>query len=84
MMLRKWEDLPQEMRTEEVRPYYDLLRKKQGSLLCKRLFDILASLVLLVLLSSHDGTANRTRSYTMLPGVRRHSDGSPNCYSYPY
>ena len=51
MMLRKWEDLPQEMRTEEVRPYYDLLRRKQGSLLCKRLFDILASLVLLVLLS---------------------------------
>ena len=49
-MLRKWEDLPQEMRTEEVRPYYDLLRRKQGSLLCKRLFDILASLVLLVLL----------------------------------
>ena len=44
MMLRKWEDLPQEMRTEEVRPYYDLLRKKQGSLLCKRMFDILASL----------------------------------------
>ena len=26
-MLRKWEDLPQEMQTEEVRPYYDLLRK---------------------------------------------------------
>ena len=50
MMLRKWEDLPQEMQTEEVRPYYDLLRRKQGSLLCKRLFDILASLVLLVLL----------------------------------
>ena len=50
-MLRKWEDLPQEMQTEEVRPYYDLLRRKQGSLLCKRLFDILASLVLLVLLS---------------------------------
>ena len=52
MMLRKWEDLPQEMQTEEVRPYYDLLRRKQGSLLCKRLFDILASLVLLVLLSA--------------------------------
>ena len=51
MMLRKWEELPQEMQTEEVRPYYDLLRRKQGSLLCKRLFDILASLVLLVLLS---------------------------------
>ena len=53
MMLRKWEDLPQEMQTEEVRPYYDLLRRKQGSLLCKRLFDILASLVLLVLLSRY-------------------------------
>ena len=61
MMLRKWEDLPQEMRTEEVRPYYDLLRKKQGSLLCKRLFDILASLVLLVLLPAPAAALPRER-----------------------
>ena len=67
MMLRKWEDLPQEMRTEEVRPYYDLLRRKQGSLLCKRLFDILASLVLLVLLSP---VFLVQRGLIFLPGMR--------------
>jgi hypothetical protein len=27
MMLKKWEDLPPEMQTDEVRPYYDMLKK---------------------------------------------------------
>ncbi|MEY8313906.1 sugar transferase [Adlercreutzia muris] len=39
------------MRTEEVRPFYDLLAKKRGQLLVKRLVDICGSAVLLVLLS---------------------------------
>ena len=39
MILRKWEELPTEMKTEEVREYYDILKKKKGSLLCKRIFD---------------------------------------------
>lgn len=51
MMLRKWEQLPKEMQTEEVRKYYDILKRKQGSLFVKRLFDIFASAVLLVVLS---------------------------------
>lgn len=51
MMLCKWEKLPAEMRTEAVREYYDLLKKKQFSLFCKRVFDIVVSLLLLVLLS---------------------------------
>lgn len=51
MMLRRWEDLPIEMQTEEVRKYYDILKKKQVSLWFKRLFDIVVSAVLLVLLS---------------------------------
>lgn len=51
MMLKKWEQLPPEMQTEEVRKYYDILKKKQVSLLFKRVFDIFASAVMLVILS---------------------------------
>ena len=40
MILKKWEQLPPEMRTDEVRKYYDILEKKKTSLLFKRLFDI--------------------------------------------
>lgn len=51
MRLRKWENLPPEMQTEEVRKYYDILKKKRASLFFKRLFDICISLVLLIVLS---------------------------------
>ena len=51
MMLKKWEDLPEQLRTEEVRPYYDILRRKQGSLLVKRIFDVVVSAVMLLILS---------------------------------
>ncbi len=51
MKLIKWEELPPEMQNDSVRRYYDILAKKQGSLLIKRIFDILCSLVLLVFLS---------------------------------
>ena len=51
MMLKKWEKLPPELQTPEVRKYYDILKKKRFSLFFKRLFDILVSLVLLLLLS---------------------------------
>lgn len=50
-MLRRWEDLPPEMQTEAVRKYYDILRKKQGRLLIKRLFDIVVALILLLALA---------------------------------
>lgn len=39
------------MQTEEVKAYYEFLRKKRGSLVAKRVFDIVMSLVLLVVLS---------------------------------
>lgn len=51
MKLIKWEELPQEMQTEVVRKYYDILAKKKRSLVLKRLFDIVCSLILLVILS---------------------------------
>lgn len=50
-MLRKWEDLPEFMQTEELRPYYKALNKRRGQLLVKRLFDIVASVLLLIILA---------------------------------
>ena len=46
-----WNDLPESMKNEQVRPYYEKLKQKRGSLIVKRLFDIVLSLVMLVLLS---------------------------------
>ena len=51
MMLKKWDRLPPEMQTEEVRKYYDILKKKQVSLFFKRVFDIVASSIMLIILS---------------------------------
>lgn len=39
-----WDDLPEEMRIPEVRPYYDALAHKRGYLVAKRLVDIVASI----------------------------------------
>lgn len=50
MILKKWEQLPPEMRTDEVRKYYDILEKKKTSLLFKRLFDIVVSSAMLIVL----------------------------------
>lgn len=50
-MLREWNQLPEYMQTDAVRPYYDQLKKKKFSLFLKRIFDIIVSLVLIVLLS---------------------------------
>ena len=49
-LLKRWEQLPQELQNDSVRPYYEALSRKRGQLLLKRVFDILLSLVLLVLL----------------------------------
>ena len=50
-MLRKWEDLPDFMRNEEVRPYYEVLQKKKVSLALKRAVDLVGGIILLVVLS---------------------------------
>lgn len=51
MLLRKWEDLPDFMRVDEVRPYYEVLKRHTGSLILKRSFDIVAGSILLVILA---------------------------------
>lgn len=51
MLIRKWTELPAELQTDEVRPYYDILRKRNFSLFWKRVFDIVVSLIMLILLA---------------------------------
>ncbi|MBO4594649.1 MAG: sugar transferase, partial [Clostridia bacterium] len=50
MTVRRWEKLPPNMKTEEVREYYDILRKKRTTLFFKRVFDIIASFLMLLIL----------------------------------
>ena len=49
-ILPKWEELPDNIKTEVVRPYYDALSKRKAGLFFKRLFDIFAALDLIILL----------------------------------
>lgn len=49
-ILPKWEELPDDIRTESVRPYYEALSKRKAGLFFKRLFDIIAALDLIILL----------------------------------
>lgn len=51
MILKKWEELPEQLRNDAVRPYYDILKKKQGSLLAKRVFDLVVSALMLLIIS---------------------------------
>lgn len=50
-MLRKWEDIPDFMKNDSVKEYYDILNKKRLSLFFKRLFDIIVSFLMLILIS---------------------------------
>lgn len=50
-ILKKWEDLPEYMRCDEVREYYDILNKKRLSILLKRIFDYVLGFLLLIILA---------------------------------
>ena len=51
MILKKWDDLPEFMKCDEVKVYYDILSRKKGSLVLKRIFDIVVGVILLILLA---------------------------------
>lgn len=51
MRMISWEKLPPQMQTEAVKPYYEILQKKQVSLIFKRSFDIVVSAIMLLILS---------------------------------
>lgn len=50
-MLKKYEDLPKELKNKETKRYYEILSKKRVYLIFKRIFDLIGALILLTLLS---------------------------------
>ena len=49
--MKKWDELPEKLKNEAVRPYYDILSKKGASRVIKRIFDIFVALILTVIAS---------------------------------
>lgn len=45
--IKEWDELPKEMKTKEVRAYYDILKLKKKELEKKRMFDIVMASILL-------------------------------------
>ena len=50
IVMKAFDKLPSEFQNPEVRRYYDMLQKKQASVVFKRAFDIIAALLMLVFL----------------------------------
>ena len=48
--MKKWNELPEDLRISEVKEYYDILQCHKISLLAKRIFDIIVAGILLILL----------------------------------
>ena len=51
MVLKKWDDIPENMKNESVKKYYDILYKKRFSLVTKRTFDMIIAVITLIILS---------------------------------
>ncbi len=48
--MRAFERLPEQFKNDSVKAYYDILKKKQGSIFLKRIFDLFMAVILLVVL----------------------------------
>ena len=51
MKIVEWEKLPPKMQTEEVKKYYEILKKKKVSLFFKRVVDVCVAVISLIFLS---------------------------------
>ena len=51
MGLRRWNDLPDDMKNDSVKKYYDFLYKKRLSLFAKSIFDIVVAILTFIILS---------------------------------
>ncbi len=51
MRIVKWDKLPVFMQQEEIREYYEFLKKKTVSLFFKRVFDIIVSIIMIIVIS---------------------------------
>ena len=50
IMLRSFDKLPDELKNDAVRRYYDILHQKRGALLMKRIMDFVLALIVMLLL----------------------------------
>jgi lipopolysaccharide/colanic/teichoic acid biosynthesis glycosyltransferase len=50
MVLKSWDDLPENMKNDSVKRYYEILEEKRISLIMKRSFDLIAAIITLVIL----------------------------------
>lgn len=50
-MVRRWEELPDFMQNDEVRPYHEVLSRRRFSLIMKRTIDFIVSSVMIVVLA---------------------------------
>ena len=51
MYFKQWEELPEAIRRDSVKPYYDYLMKRRSSIRAKRVLDLVLAIILTVLLS---------------------------------
>ena len=51
MRLRQWDSLPEFIKSDEVKVYYDILSKKQLQLGLKRAFDVVVAVIMLIILA---------------------------------
>lgn len=51
MILKKWENIPDNIKNEKTKKYYDILNTKKITLFLKRICDIIFSAILLIVLS---------------------------------
>ncbi len=51
IILILWNNLPKYMQNEEVKKYYDILSHRKSGLIVKRIFDVIMSLILILILS---------------------------------
>lgn len=51
MVLKNWNDIPEDLKNKKVKEYYDILYNKRTSLVLKRIFDLVLSIIMLIFLS---------------------------------
>ncbi len=51
MIFKDWNNLPEFMKCDEVRVYYEILKKRKLSLYIKRVFDVVVALMLIIVLA---------------------------------
>ena len=59
MSLKKFDNLPEFMKNKEVKEYYDVLNKRRGQLVLKRILDFVGGLIgTILLLPSMSNSSN--------------------------